>query len=257
MKSYSLEQLRACLSEVGVRTGDLVMVHSSLLALGRLEDCTMGDVPAAVADGLLDCLGPEGTLVAPAFNFGFCRGEPFDRQNTPSDKMGLLSEHIRRLPGARRSTHPMQSVAAMGPLAEDICGSDTPSAFDRGGAFDRLIELDCRLLLLGASLQAASVIHHAEQHVGVPYRYWKDFTGEFIDGGRRETRTYRMYVRDLDLDPKLVMTAIEEELNAMGRLRRISLGSGRVRSCTFRDLLAAACECLRRDPTCLVAETKA
>ena len=236
--------------------GDLVMVHSSLLALGKIIDHSLRQIPQVIADTLLDVIGPEGTLVVPALNFGFCRGDGFDRQQTPSENMGLLSEYIRQLPSACRSRHPMQSVAAVGRLAEIICEPDTPSAFDQGSSFDLMIKQNARLLLLGATFQAATVIHHAEQSVGVPYRLWKDFTGKYVDHTGSDpidqTRTYRMYVRDLEIDPKLNMKPLELELIRREQLRSQSLGGGVVRSCQFADLIESAQHCLKTDPNCLV-----
>jgi aminoglycoside N3'-acetyltransferase len=241
------------LADVKIAAGDLVMAHSSLLGLGRLADYEISSAPNMIVSYLRDYLGPHGTLVVPTFNFGFCHGEVFDRQNTPSEQMGLLSEVVRRLPNAVRSRHPMQSIAAIGPRAEEICDRDTPSAFDRRGSFEALINMNATLLMLGASLQAASILHFAEQQVGVPYRYWKDFSGPYVDNGQEEKKTYRMYVRDLDLDPQLVMTTIEDELYSLGQLQKRPLGSGQIRSCSFQDLNATAKRCLERDPNCMVS----
>lgn len=256
MKTYTLYELGKCLADVQVSSGDLVMVHSSLLGLGRLVDHEMSDVPNVIVRYLREYLGPHGTLVVPTFNFGFCRGDVFDRQNTPSEHMGLLSEVVRCLPGAMRSRHPMQSIAAIGPLAQEICDPDTPSAFDERGSFDVLINLNAVLLLLGASFQAASILHFAEQRACVPYRHWKDFSGPYVDDGQRAIKSYRMYVRDLDLDPQLVMTAVEDELDSRGLLWRRTLGGGLVRSCAFQDLNAAARLCLERDPNCMVENAR-
>ena len=236
--------------------GDLVMVHSSLLTLGKIADHSLKQIPQIIAGALLDIIGPNGTLVVPALNFGFCRGDGFDRQQTPSENMGILSEYIRQLPNACRSRHPMQSVAAVGPLAETICEPDTPSAFDQGSSFDLMIDRNARLLLLGASFQAATVIHHAEQSIGVPYRLWKDFTGRYVDQTGNEpidqTKTYRMYVRDLEIDAKLNMKPLELELAKRHQLLRQPLGGGVVRSCQFVDLIETARHCLKADPNCLV-----
>ncbi len=254
MKSYTLPELDRCLTKMEISSGELVMVHSSLLGLGQLNHQRMSDAPKLIADLLLDRIGPTGTLVVPALNFGFCRGKTFDRQHTPSEKMGLLSEYVRCLPNAVRSRHPMQSVAAVGPLAERICEPDTPSAFDKGSSFDFMIGINARLLLLGATFQAATVIHYAEQMVGVPYRLWKTFSGTYIDSGQELVKQYRMYVRDLEMDPKLEMSSIESELIARNQLVRLTLGAGQVRSCTFQDLVGACNDCLRRDANCLVSQ---
>src|SRR5689334_15505508 len=50
------EHLRA----LGVRPGEILLVHSSLSSLGWV--C---GGPVAVVQGLLDALGPDGTLVVP------------------------------------------------------------------------------------------------------------------------------------------------------------------------------------------------
>jgi len=99
------------------------------------------------------------------------------------------------------------------------------------------------------------VIHYSEQHVGVPYRYWKDFTGPYCDQGQQEEKAYRMYVRDLEIDPKLKMDPIEQELSVRKQLQRESLGGGLVRFCSFQNLIAAADDCLARDPWCLAPDS--
>lgn len=52
-------QLVAQLRSLGVREGDLLMVHSSLRAIGPVAGG-----PATLLDALLDCLGAQGTLAA-------------------------------------------------------------------------------------------------------------------------------------------------------------------------------------------------
>ena len=256
MKSYLIDDLRDCLIQGGLSGSELVMVHSSLFGLGRLRNHTAKETPSAIAECIQGVVGPAGTIVVPAFCFDFCRGKVFDRQNSPSEKMGVFSEWIRRLPTAKRSKHPMQSVAAIGPLANSICNCETASAFDEGGAFDKMRLKDAKLILLGVNFQAASVIHFSEQKIGVPYRYWKDFTGPYHDQGQESSKTYRMYVRDLELDPKLRMDPIEQELIERKQIQHIPIGAGLVRICSFQDLIAAADDCLAKDPWCLAPDSK-
>ncbi|MBW8821656.1 MAG: AAC(3) family N-acetyltransferase, partial [Streptomyces sp.] len=54
------DTLAGQLRELGVRSGEILLVHSSLSALGWV--C---GGPVAVVQGLLDALGPDGTLVVP------------------------------------------------------------------------------------------------------------------------------------------------------------------------------------------------
>ncbi len=74
-------------------------------------------------EAILEVIGPEGTLIVPTFNFGFAKGEPYDPLTTPSVGMGAFSEFVRRLPGALRTSHPMQSIAVVGRWAADLAGA--------------------------------------------------------------------------------------------------------------------------------------
>src|SRR5688500_19439132 len=71
---------RAALAEdlgrLGVRPGSVLLAHSSLSALGWV----CGGAQAAV-EGLLDALGPEGTLVVPTHSNG--NSDPAGWRNPP------------------------------------------------------------------------------------------------------------------------------------------------------------------------------
>ena len=255
MTRYSTGDVSRALAEAGVERGDMVCVHSSLLALGRPSGFGIRDAPAVLAQALMDAIGSSGTLVVPAFNFGFCRGEPFDYQTTPSVNVGVLSEHVRQLPQARRSRHPMHSLATVGPLAGDICERDTVGSLDAGGSFDALLEHDALLLFIGTSSDAATVLHVAEQRADVPYRYRKEFTGQVTDHGKSREATYALHVRDLDLDPRLELASVGEALRARGLERVAPLGAGAVRAGRCRDYVAETAARLADDPWAFVVST--
>jgi aminoglycoside 3-N-acetyltransferase len=247
MNEVTRDQIVESLQAVGIRPGDGVIVHAAIQFLGR----PVGGV-GIYWDAFRQALGPEGTLVVPTFNFGFCRGLEFDRETTVSEKMGVFAEYIRKFPEAQRTVHPMQSVAAVGRHASDLAGRDTPSAFEPGSAFDRMHELDFQMVLLGASIQTVSMVHYCEQKQTVPYRYWKDFSGGVRAGGRRREATYRMYVRDLDLDPRIDQMPIQRALRATGAWQETRLNYGTVAACRLQDFVAATLALLSKDPWSLV-----
>lgn len=255
MKGYTADELRDVLHQLGVAPGDVLNVHSSLLTLGPMDNVPPREMAATVARVLIDYLGPDGTLVVPTFNFDFAKGKPYDRQRTPSRGMGALSEYVRLMPGSMRSPHPLQSVAAVGARAREICERDTPSPFEPGSAWATIVDLNARVLLLGTVMQYATVFHVPEQAVGVPYRYWKDFTAPYIDQGITTERTYRLYVRDLDLDPYLELARLDKALRVRGALREASLGSGTVVSVTAQDMADETRRLLTLDPNYFVAGT--
>ena len=262
MREASLAQVVEALSAVGVQVGDGLLVHSALQYLGRpqggvgmyyaalraaLEGPGSGAGTAATPEAL-----SQGTLAVPAFNFSFARGEPYDPQRTPAEGMGAFSEYIRQRPEARRTSHPMQSLAVIGRHADDLAGRDTPSAFDPGSAFERMLELDFKLLLLGADIQAVSMLHYSEQRAEVPYRYWKDFSGEVRLPSGWQRRTYRMYVRDMELDPRLELYPVQEALERRRQWSARALNYGLISACHLVDFVAALDELLREDPWRLV-----
>jgi aminoglycoside N3'-acetyltransferase len=251
MLRVTLPQVVETLKAVGLKRGDGVMAHSATQFLG----VPVGG-PGMYYEALCEVLGlgdGTGTLVVPAFNFGFAHGLPFDQKNTPSDQMGALSEYVRLQPEARRTSHPMHSLAAVGEYADELASIDTSGAFDPGSAFERMVDLDFKLLLLGADVYYATMIHYCERRAEVPYRYWKDFTGEVsLDGQPPRMRTYRMFARDLDLDPDVNATPVRLELERRGLWSSADLNYGKVAACRFRDFVVAAEELLAADPWVLV-----
>ena len=177
--------------------------------------------------------------------------------STPAEGMGVFPEYVRQRPEALRTRHPMQSLAVIGVHAPVLVQCDTPSAFEAGSAFERMLDLDFKLLLLGADIQAASIVHYCEQRAVVPYRYWKSFQGVIIhhlsDGTVQPgVDTYRMFVRDLELDAHLDLHPIQYALQRQGQWSTTNLNYGAVALCRLQDFVRAADELLAADSWALV-----
>ena len=266
MKEVTKEQLIEAIKAVGVQPGDGLLVHAALQFLGRpvggvgmyLEalvetvNCNLGVGQYTSQSLIRNSQFPSGTIAVPTFNFAFARGEPYDPENTPSVGMGAFSEYVRVQPAARRTSHPLQSLAVIGAYADDLAGRETPSAFDPGSAFARMVELDYKILLLGADIDAISLIHYSEQRLNVPYRYWKDFTGLVKTPSGWEERTCRMFARDLDLDPHLTLHPVRDYLLEMGQYHAISLNYGQVALIRMGDFVPAVDRFLAADPYSLM-----
>ena len=180
-----------------------MLIHSAVQFLGK----PIGGLQMYL-DAIFEVIGPEGKVIVPTFNFGFADGEPYHPAETPAKGMGAFSEFIRQLPEARRTSHPLQSIAVIGRWSTDLADRDPLSAFGPGSAFERMLDLDFKLLLLGADARAISMFHYCEQRLEVPSRYWKDFTGPVYSSNGWEMRTYKMYVRDLGLNPQLTLDPV-------------------------------------------------
>ena len=249
MKTVGLDQVIQALRAVGLRQGDGVLVHSAIQYLGRPQGGA-----AIYWQALQAVLGPQGTVAVPAFNFQFASGKPYDPATSPSIGMGAFAEYIRCLPDALRTPHPMQSLAVIGKHATDLVSRDTLSAFDPRSAFEILLELDFRILLLGADIYSVSLVHYSEQRAAVPYRYWKEFSGRVLTSEGWRERTCNMFVRDLELNPRLDLSPVEKRLRSEGDWNEQPLNYGRIALFSARAFTRAADALLAEDPWSLVVK---
>ena len=194
-------------AKCGVEAGDTLLIHTSLRRTLKKFDTT----PEIVLKSFLDILGEKGTLLLPLFNFDFTKGVPFDIRSTPS-QMGALTEAGRLYPGAIRSGHPIYSFAAIGAHAQHF-DVDNVSGYGKESPFAILRELDGKIGVIDLLDQnSMTFYHHIEEMHDVPYRYHKEFTGDYTDAqGNTTERTYSLFVRDIK---KGVLT----DVNPMGEL---------------------------------------
>jgi aminoglycoside N3'-acetyltransferase len=157
------EALTEQLSTLGVRPGDVLLVHTAFSRVGPVEGGPFGLIAA-----LQHAIGSSGTLVMPSMSDDDDR--PFDVRATPCGAMGVVADTFWRMPGARRSNNP-HAFAAVGPRAADITAGhplDVPHGLD--SPVGRVYELDGEVLLLGVGHDANTTLHLAENIAGVRYR---------------------------------------------------------------------------------------
>ena len=221
MESYI--PLKELASHLRLNRGDRVYVTSDvkelLYGLMHHEDETDLNI---LIDGIIDIIGPEGTLVLPAFNWSFCGGTPFDYYKTPA-KTGSLCKIAQKRSDFKRTKHPIYSFCVWGKDKEALCAMENKSSFGSDSPFAYMVEHGYRNLFIDKDLQHSFVfVHYVEQSVGhLHYRYLKDFTADYTDeNGVTQVRTYDMNVRNLDMDVENVIYAFEEEFMEKGIMQR-------------------------------------
>lgn len=187
-----------------IRKGDIVYVVSDVLALSIQcrERGERFDIQKFI-DSILDKVGEEGTVLFPTFNWDFCKGKTFDYKKTVS-KTGALGNAALKRQDIKRSKHPIYSFAVWGKYQEKLTSMDPADAFGPGTIFEFLHKNHAKALVVGlTTMEGLTFCHYVEQIVGVPYRYLKNFTADYVDAeGNCSAKTYSMYVRDLDMDPR-------------------------------------------------------
>jgi len=248
-QSAVLEALRALLPDAP----RLLMVHSSLSACGRVA----GGADAVIA--ALQTWNAGGTTAMPSHSYCYpsVTGEAplFDRRSTRS-VVGAITERFRQMPGVQRSLHPTHALSAIGPAMASLleghetcdtpCGSATP--------YERLIAADAVVLMFGASLDAYTFFHTAEDAAAVPYLYEPaPVTLRYLDAEGHECT---MAMRRHDMRVARSFSEKDTWLESRGLLRRQSLGRGELLLIPHASQAhAAIVTALRDDPWFLTTRT--
>lgn len=187
-----------------INEGECIYVVSDMLELAKTYRANGRHLDLdELIDGLQDMVGKTGTLLFPTFNWDFCKGIDFDYCKTPG-RTGALSKAAMRRSDFTRTEHPIYSFAVWGAHAAELIDDKSIDSFGKGTIFEKMYDWDAKAIAIGIpALHGVTYVHHVEQMVGVPYRYNKEFTAGYTDAdGKYEKRTYRMYVRDLVMDPQ-------------------------------------------------------
>jgi aminoglycoside 3-N-acetyltransferase len=240
----TLKSLTSAFCDLGVQSGDTLLVHSSYKSLGPVDGG-----PQTVIDALLAALGSDGTLIMPSFNFDFNKGKPWDVRSTPS-QMGILTELVRKDPRAKRVFHPIYSFAIIGKYAEMLGSLRYKGSYERNSVFGKLRDLDGKIMVVGLSYtNSMTFFHHIEQMEGVDYRFLKQFTGEVTDwDGSTKVDTFEMFVRDIDKGVITEVNPMGELMEKAGVIKSAKIGEADVKLMKANEVYAFTAREMRRDP---------
>lgn len=257
MEWVSFSQIVQALKKVGMRQGDIVNIHSRLYSIGLVKEANADEIPAVYLRAIREVIGESGTIVVPTFTTTFARyGKPFILEESPSE-MGVLSEHVRRFPGAIRTLHPVFSMAALGGQTEHLTADHPPWSVGYDTTWDRMFRLGAKVLTMGISLKAMSFMHHVEFLACVPYVYHKIIRGEVFANGQSIHRDFFIAVRYLQYEVVNDLSRLEEDLAATAYSLQAPLGLSAVWSVPMEAAMEVAMKGLRRDPWYLLRKPPA
>jgi len=217
-----------------IRSGDVLLLHSALTAIGPVEGGA-----DTVIDAFLEAVGPEGTLVMSTLTGWFA---PFDAATSPS-AVGWISEVFRRRPGVLRSLHPVHSVAAFGRHAAHItqghehcktgCGEGTP--------YLKIRDLGGKAVLLGVDMDRNTVMHSLEEAIDAKYLR----TVDIVAPTHYDQKTFT-----LDKFPPghRDFLSVSPILRRRGAMVEGRVGGAAVKVIDMRKLFEIGMELLEKDP---------
>ena len=255
-KEYLIERLK----EFGIETDSILMVHSSLKALGPI-DGGAETVIEVVEDAVKD-----GTLVFPALLMDEWR-EVIDagwHLNRPS-QVGYISEVFRNQKGVVRSMNPTHSISARGVYALDLVSGDEKASprfswFDNYGfswesAWQRMYEsrerygVKCYVMFWGCDMKKMTFKHLVEA-------WTVDWLmSRFRDEEKRaefKAKISQAYFRKPE-DPYVFpyykpSIPFTEVLIEKGAAKRITVGEGEIICADVYETLNAMMESIKEDP---------
>jgi len=166
-RSYDTAAFARVLADLGIAQGDVLMVHSSLHAHSGYSGR-----PVDMIDALKAAVGRGGLIVMPSMTYTdsssafLLRGEPMKVRHSAS-RMGLLTEVFRRGRDVHRSLSPTHPLLAWGERAESfLAGHDaTDRSFGPASPFQRLLDLDGKVLCVGTVAETVTFTHFLEDRV--------------------------------------------------------------------------------------------
>ena len=170
------------LAELGIRQGDVVMVHASMKALKTTR------TPESIINDLMLAVGEEGTLMFPALTYDTVTPEQpefYSDRTVPA--VGLLPRVFMNIPGVVRSLHPTHSVCAWGKHATEITQQHELDETPVGAhsPFMHLPRFHGKILFIGDVLHACTFMHGVEEVAGTPYTLTQEKVRYVVNGEER------------------------------------------------------------------------
>lgn len=216
------------LRSLGLKEGDLVLLHSSLYSLGHVEGG-----PDAVIDAFLETIGAAGTLLVPVFG-----------------DLGILTTTLKNRPGAIVSPCPVGTVAALGKDAEELCRDHWKpvSCHGEGTPFKRLADKGGYVCLMGVDQDRNTSLHGIEAELRLAYlgSVSKEYT---TPEGETISKTWKYYP-----GPHRDFIAIDHELKARGFMKQSRIGNSQVRLIDAKGMWECGMELGAADPAFILCD---
>ncbi len=245
--------LAADLRALGVEPGDVLMVHAALRSVGPV----VSGADAIIA-ALRDAIGSDGTLMVytdweadmwGGHTWTLDEGKetlaltviqpveatrehvlPFDPASSRAIRdNGALMELVRTLPGARRSANPGASCAAIGRRAEWLTSDHSIDyGYGEHSPFAKLVEVGGKVLMLGATSDHMTLLHHAEHLADIPGKRVLRIETPFLVEGHTEWRWIEEFNTGVPVAEGLAddyFATIVEDFLATGKGTRGTIGA--------------------------------
>lgn len=225
---FTKEELKAQIRAMGITPRDTVIIHSSLRAVGPVEEG---------ADGIIDAFKEvltEGLLLIPTHTWAVVgQKQPVFDVKTTVPNIGTLPRVAAFRPDAVRSLHPTHSVAGFGKNAAEFLAGEEKSGSPAppGGVMHRLAFVGAKILLVGVTNNKNTFIHSLDEEVDLPDRLERESYDLIVvdQDGNRYVTDFRSHHCSRHPDVSVNYPNFEPALVACGAQIFGKLGNAQVR----------------------------
>lgn len=224
------ENVFECLSGLGVKSSDTVMIHTSMRALGGVE---------GGCDGLIDAFKSylsDGLFLIPTHTWSnVTRRQPIYDVRSTEPCIGALPTVAAFRADGVRSLHPTHSLAAFGARAEEFVRGEEKASSPcfKDGAWWRLYDEDAFIILLGVGLDKNTYIHAIDEMLRLPNKLSDPFELTSVDKDGVEHKTVFC---SHSHPTSQYFTNYKKPLDALSVLSYSTLGTAEVTAMRAREL---------------------
>ncbi|MBP1573799.1 MAG: AAC(3) family N-acetyltransferase [Oscillospiraceae bacterium] len=182
---FTKDDLKKQLSEIGIKSSDTVMIHTSMRAVGEVENG---------ADGLIDAFSEylsDGLFLVPTHTWdSVYKDKPIFDSRTAVPCIGAVPKTAAQRSDGIRSLHPTHSIWAKGKNAEEYVKGEekAQSPAPVGFAWDRLADVNAKILLIGVGNDKNTFIHSIDERADIPDRLGEPYDTVLIDADGNEIK---------------------------------------------------------------------
>ena len=198
---------------------EVIILYSGISSFAHKFGADAKQTTNILLDIFQDVCGNNRTLVLPSYSMEFSKSKIFDLKFTKTETGAIPDCSVLR-PEMIRTTHPMQSYTVYGKLKDVLSNLKTQTSWGNKSVMSWLIENKAKIMVLGVDWHlSCSILHHAEEVLRVPYRYFKRFSGKLYFKGNYVSECEEvMYCRPKNLEPVWNHKQIEKGLRTKNKI---------------------------------------
>ena len=236
-----------------IKNGDNLFVHGNAMVIAQMKGNTLNEKIFNFWNSIIQYIGPNGTVIVPTFTYSPMKKEVYDYKITKSS-VGQFSEQFRLLPFAKRTLHPIFSVAYTGALERKIANTSLNTCFGKDSVFQLLLSDNFKIFCFGCSFNTVTFIHFIEENLKVKYRFYKYFVCQYLLNNQIKTIKVEYFVRDLNLEisTKPNLKKIKNTLIEKKKLQDFTLFLNTVYSVKAFDMYDTCNILYKNNPFCFI-----